>query len=675
MKNQKIASISEQKSIWKNDKPIYLLLFTVSIASLSAIPIIFDSFTTPKMATAFIGVSIVSFALLRNVAYKLNALGRLEILLLMLYIFAMSVATYVSDIPFERAFLGQFGRGNGYGYYFLTILIFIATFSFWKKSNDHFISFVLQKFSWVISIYAILQSWGIDFAQIDTTKSRILLTLGNSNFSGGLLSIFFTYNIILIAKSKSYKVDQILLVSTLFYATVITGAVQGIIIALSAVLISLNIAVKNYSLKTFRRFKYLQIIGSLLIVMLMFFGRGPLQLLLNRPTLRIRFEYWKIGLKMLQDNLYFGVGPDAFYDYSSEYMAPGTIEVITYTRIDAAHNWFINLGANFGILTLIPILLLFSLITIKSFQFISSKEVTPQFMASFIAFLMLLLDALFSIEQPGLGIWLYFFAGLTLAMIPKKFENENSHVEQNILTRNILLTGILIASLLSSSFYLYRINHDLQLRSQIRNFMVGNLDSQIGPDIVASSLKLQAEPEYANEAIKVLAKMGNASGLDNVSKAVYDYNTNSIQSLLIRQEILRVLNRSNEACPIVEKLVERIPWDLSIWEAFLLCQKELNKNDFNGELAKLTLPFILLKIETINQELPYFVSYLILASINYHLLGKNSVSIEYFERAMKLNEQHSVNASEDFVLETKDLFNVQAQLLFSKFQMHLSKIG
>lgn len=675
MKNQKIASKSEHKSIWKNDKPIYLLLFTVSIASLSAIPVIFDSFTTPKMATAFIGVSIISFALLRNVTYKLNSLGRIEFLLLILYMSALSVATYRSGIPFERAFLGQFGRGNGYGYYFLTILIFIATFSFWKKSNDHFISFVLQKFSWIVSIYAILQSWGIDFAQIDTTKSRILLTLGNSNFSGGLLSIFFTYNIVLIAKSKSHKIHQILLISSLFYATVISGAVQGIVIALVAALISLNIVVKNYSLKTFRRFKYLQIIGLLLMVMPVFFGRGPLQLLLNRPTLRIRFEYWKIGLEMLQDNLYFGVGPDAFYDYSSAYMAPGTIEMITYTRIDAAHNWFINLGANFGILTLIPILLLFSLITIKSVQFNSSKEVTPQFLASLIAFLMLLLDAIFSIEQPGLGIWLYFFAGLTLAMIPRKFENENSQSDRNILTRKILLTGILIASLLSSSVYLNRINHDLQLRSQIRNFMVGNSGSQIGAEIIALNLKLQAEPEYTSQAINVLAKMGNASGLDNVSKAAYNYNSNSIQSLLIRQEILRVLNRSNEACPIVEKLVERIPWELSIWEAFLLCQKKFDKNSLTDELAKLTLPFILLKIESINHESPDFASYLILASINYHLLGKSSVSNEYFDRVMELNEQNSVNASEDFVLKTKEPFNVQAQLLFSKFQMHLSMVG
>jgi O-antigen ligase len=667
-----VVTKSHHKNEWKTNKPIWILLFTVTLASLAAIPIIFDSFTTPKILTLATGLICLSAVLLRNRKYELNFLGRFEKFLVIFYVFALTVATFFSDIPFQRAFLGQFGRGNGYGYYILTLMLFVATYSLWRKEYDHLISSFLQKFSWVIALYAVLQSWGIDFAQIDTTKSRILLTLGNSNFSGALLSIFFTYNIVLLAKSKSKKFSELLLVSILFYATIICAAIQGIFIALLALVVSLNLLVKGKFPKFSYKLFLLQIFLFLLTLLFALVSKGPLDFLLNRPTLKIRFEYWKIGLNMLKDNLLFGVGPDAFYDYSSQYMAPGTIELITYTRIDAAHNWFINLAANFGLLTLLPILILFIFIALKNLRLILSPEVEPYFLATSLTFLMLLLDAMFSIEQPGLGIWLYFFAGLSLAMVTANGQLSTTAAKRNVLTRNIMISAMLVVTLFSTSVYFNRIYHDLEFRNNIRNYVIGNMNSNTSAKIVEFSLNLRSEPEYTSQAISALAKIGYAPGMDTVSKASYDYNSNSIQSLLIRQEVLRVLNRQTEACPIVEKLVSKEPWELIHWENHLICAETTSDTVKNQQLALLTLPYILIRLKNADSKSAEFTTLFFLATLTYYATGDYSTAKQYAAQSLLVAKENMLNPTEGYIAQSEEIFNSRQKLLLGRIQMLLS---
>lgn len=201
----------------------------------------------------------------------------------------------------------------------------VSAFLVYRESSNSFISKILRNFSWIIGLYAISQSGGIDIAQIDTTKSRVLLTLGNSNFSGGLLLVFFTYNIVLITKNNSKKLIDWFLVLILLYATIQTGAVQGLLIVLVSAIISMNLLVKLNFPKIFKKIIALQVLIYLSTIYFGLLGLGPVAEILNRPTLRIRFQYWKIGLQMIRDNLLFGVGPHTFYDRSAVYMAPGTI--------------------------------------------------------------------------------------------------------------------------------------------------------------------------------------------------------------------------------------------------------------------------------------------------------------------------------------------------------------
>jgi len=585
----------------KEKQPILAILLTVTISSLAVLPVIFDSFITPKMLITSIGLFLVCIFLIRNRSHALNSFGLLERVLILLYISGLTFATFSSKIPLQRAFLGQFGRGNGYGYYILTIFVLIVTFWLWERQHDGLIIFTLKKFSWIIAVYALFQSWGIDIAQIDTTKSKILLTLGNSNFSGGLLSVFFTYNILLASKSKSKKISDILLISLLLYTTFLTGAIQGLVIIFLASILSFNILVRYKYPKNYKNLMYLQFFFLFTSIVFAFINQGPLYSLINRPTFKIRIEYWKIGLKMLHDHLLFGVGPDSFYNYSAQYMAPGSIDILTYTRIDAAHNWFINLAANFGLITLLPILLLFLTTSVRSIALVfATKEIKPEHFAIIMTYLALIVDAMVSIEQPGLGIWLYFFAGLNIAIFLHYKVRPTLKGKIPYISRNLFITLILVGSLFLSTLYIGRVYNDFILRNRIREVLIGKVDLNTAKQIAASANVLSSEPEYASKALDVLARIGDANGLENVSRASLEYYPQSIQSLLMRQEVLRVFKKDKERCQVAEKIIANTPWALDEIEPMLFCASDMNKLKTLSSLLERSQPFLLKKINSVS---------------------------------------------------------------------------
>lgn len=665
MKNKKNSKKSVNKSKAIDYAPLRILLLTVSAASLAGLPIILDSFTTPKILISCIGICYLSLWILRNRYNELNKFGRFHVSLVYLSVAGLTLSTILSDLPFWRSIFGQFGRGNGYAYYLIAMCLFIFGYKLYKKEYDEKIRTVLLRFSWIIGIYAILQSWGIDFAQLDTTKSRILLTLGNSNFSGGLLSVFFTYNLIIAAKSNSKKIGDWALILILAYSTLLTGAVQGLLIIFISLVIGINILARNNSPKIYKRAVQIQVISTFVITTLALLGKGPLYSLLNRPTLKIRFEYWKIGMQMIRDNPILGVGPDAFYDHSSPYMAPGTIELITYTRLDAAHNWFINIGANFGLITLVPLLILFISIVYQGIKTLFGPDkMSHYYLASQVTFMMLLLDAMVSIEQPGLGIWLYLFAGMCLSMTFKKLNTEKILAPGILKNDKLSIVTFLVLMLFFSSTFFIRIQSDFQLRNQLRHVLSGNIDVNSQTQLANLAIKLQSEPEYASRAVDQLAKLGDSSGLEKVSKAIFEYNSESIQALLIRQEVLRALQREKEACPIVNELIIRIPWDLSLWKKSLLCSTFLDRS--NVLRANLTMPYIELKLDTTDKGQPDYLSYLTLAAYSEYMMGNMTSAKSLYREILQTDLRFQSETSEAFIAQLNNSLNSNINILIIK---------
>jgi len=577
LKQKGAISPSDGSSLFQ---PLFL---TVALSCVAIAPFTFDAFTIPKLFVLYSGLlTVIVIALVkREKLQKLNPVPIWLIAILTLIVFTMAISTANSNAPLLRSMFGQFGRGNGLFYYFgVFAVLLIATISYSKIDEAPFAK-AMTYLSTALAIYALLQSVGMDFAKLDNRDLLpTVLTFGNSNFAGGMLAILFGYIFTRAFVAQGINYRDLTISLMLLLALYKTAAVQGYLIVLFVILIVLPIRfVVTSSSQKLRLSLYTFWGFGALLVALGASGLGPAARIFERSSFQMRIEYWIVGLRILKDNLLLGVGSDRLYDVTPSYMSPGSLQTITTTRMDSPHNWFISFGTSFGVIALILFVLLFGLITLSFLRrmqltrFLSDPS-TPTFMA----FICVLIDALVSIEQPGLGIWLYFLGGKVLASTlvnssTKVIDTTDHKVSRSISASSIVLLCSLIATTTSIYFVSYRFVNDALLRTSIQNVMIGNPAEADLKKIESQTIKLRAEPEYVVQSVPVLAKFGDGPALLSISKSFYDYNPQSIQAIGIRAQVLKVVTSLESSCGLQIKLIANTPWQQDVVESYLECLK------------------------------------------------------------------------------------------------------
>jgi hypothetical protein len=358
------------------------------------------------------------------------------------------------------------------------------------------------------------------------------------------------------------------------------AAVQGyLIILFSIILAATLILVKKYPLKWVRRSLLVAWGIGLISVTLGVFGKFVFSGVFSRASFQIRIEYWNIALSVIKDFPLFGVGPDKLYDVSSKYMAPGTLEVITATKLDNAHNWYLNFAVNYGLVALLFLLGIFVWVFFASARLLKNLEPSNAIaISSLVAFVAMFIDGLVSLEQPGIGVWLYLFAGVvaraSLDSPRKSFGVEST---KNSESRNSFslfkVAAISLTSVFSFSSIVLgnRIFFDGILRSNVQTALLNQGTERTFSAIESAAVKLHSDPEYAVQALNPLAATGDSIKLDKVSKATFDYYPNSIQATLIRADVLRALNRNLESCPLRDYLIVNTPWQEDLVNKYIEC--------------------------------------------------------------------------------------------------------
>jgi len=247
--------------------------------------------------------------------------------------------------------------------------------------------------------------------------------------------------------------------------------------------------------------------------------------------------------------------------------------------MDSPHNWFISFGASFGAIALLLFVLLFGLIAFSYLRKMQlNRFLTDPSAPTFMAFLCVVIDALVSIEQPGLGIWLYFLGGKVLAFVitdssAKAFDASDHKLAKRISAPSIVLVCSLLATATSFYFVSYRFVNDALLRTSIQNVLIENPSQVDLQKIESLTIKLRAEPEYVVQSAPILAKFGDGPALLSISKSFYDYNPQSIQAIGIRAQVLKVVTSLESSCDLQLKLVANTPWRQEIVENYLECLK------------------------------------------------------------------------------------------------------
>jgi len=452
------------------------LLLVVILASAVIFPFIFDSFTVPKLLILSLGLLLILLKTLKtNLVQLRNKLPTWLSFLVLLFISFLLLSWKLSEVPFLRGAFGQFGRGNGLFYYFLGIITFLVAAKTVSKLSHLRAHRFVTYFSFFLASYAFLQKFGIDVAKLDTKDlSPVVLTFGNSNFGGGMLSVLFTYHFMYLVLSKNNVKSQIMLLLMLFSATLFSAASQGYALIAFALLFGLTILInQKISARIVKVATALVWGGGLIFTLLGLAGHSILTRVFSATTFQIRVEYWKISLRIIKDNFLFGVGPDKLYDVTSPYMSPGSIKIVTATRLDNAHNWFLNLAANYGAIATFLLIAILLVVFYAGFFLMKSGVFLNVFpISAFAAFIALFIVGLVSLEQPGLGIWLYLFAGLVVGSWlelrlknTQQFQNQKVQSFKSIssLERSFLL--LCISALIVSSLNLSaRVIQDAKLR-------------------------------------------------------------------------------------------------------------------------------------------------------------------------------------------------------------------
>jgi len=547
-------------------------------------PFTFDAFVIPKILFLYVGLLLLgSFAFIfRRKTTLFHKLPIWSLALISALGVLMVISTAVSQTPFLRAMFGQFGRGNGLFYYFGALAVFLLAALSYSPKNENLFTKLMTHLTVILGVYAILQSVGIDFAKLDTRAlSPVVLTLGNSNFAGGFLAVLFGFIFTRAFQTKKIDFKDLALSVLLLFGIYKTGAVQGYLIAVFVVFLILPIRIVSFAKSQIWKFLLYVFWGVVtLLLILGVAGFGPISSVFARSSFQMRIEYWKISIRILKDNLLFGIGPDQLYDLTPFYMTPGSLKLVTTTSLDSPHNWFLHFGSSFGLPAMI-LLLLIILIPIISFlkRTNFSEFLTNQNSPTFIALLCLVTDGLVSIEQIGLGLWMYFFAGKIL--IPTQPKSHDEHIPNQKLVNiklHQLLTLITVTTLTLSLFLsgliFDRFKDDALLRSAIQKVALGSQSQLDYQRIETLAVGLRAEPEYVVQAVPYLARIGAGAALLNISKAYFDYNPKSRQAQSLRFEILNAVPSPESACTLLPTLISRTPWESKFVEAYLICSKQ-----------------------------------------------------------------------------------------------------
>jgi O-antigen ligase len=332
---------------------------------------------------------------------------------------SLIMSLFLSKTPLTQSFYGGYGRNTGFLTYFSLLILFIAISGI--RSEKYFYWLLISLFSAGLFnvLYGFLQINGIDPVDWNNIFNAIIGTFGNPNFSSAFISIsLITYPFIFIQfKSRIFRVLLVIAFLMSIYAIFRTKSQQGYFLFL----IGLTIIIVLYFLKI-AKLRNLGIASVAITTLgtiagvLGFLQKGPFSDFLYQPSISLRGFYWHAGISMFGKSPLIGNGFDSYGDLylrnrsSNSILPPGGENVFS----NAAHNVYIDVAASGGLLFLIPYLAIALYAAILAFKVFKRQAFNLGFTTIFAVWVALQIQSLISINQIGLGVWIWGVSGAVI---------------------------------------------------------------------------------------------------------------------------------------------------------------------------------------------------------------------------------------------------------------------
>ena len=320
-----------------------------------------DALIIPKVIILLCSALLIFPYLLLYIKAKSDLkLINIFILLSSLFIAQLVLAIVFSDAPIEQQIFGRTGRGLGFITFFSMIVISLSCAIFIKQSDQKILIKGIAVSGIFAAIYAIFQSFGLDFFPWDSKTNGVIGTLGNPNFVSSFAAMAILPSLLIISGKNRKELYQFPIFSLFIFAIYRAQSTQGYITLAIALGVTLLVYLW-YQNRLFFTVSFLSFVSGTFLVVLGFFNYGPLSKVIYKVSVQSRGEFWQSALNTTNANPTFGVGIDSFGDYSLLFREKTVISEYT----DSAHNYILDLSVIGGyplalIYILIILLVLFS---------------------------------------------------------------------------------------------------------------------------------------------------------------------------------------------------------------------------------------------------------------------------------------------------------------------------
>lgn len=494
------------QTIKKQIKIQNLLIYSLPVIGLVITPnFSLDSVHIPKITL----ITLISSLLLSQFLHQFNQYfkNKLIIAVTIIWIISLIINILKSESPVNQLIFGREGRYNGAIIFLAIAIYFISSHATAIMLNFEKITKSTFYFGLITLIYSSIQLLGLDPIKWKTVNIELFGTFGNPNFLSAfmaMVAIPIGIQIFIGVNSKPIKFSLILIVELMIIFIIFkTKSYQGFIALIAAsciLLITLTfkfkkIIISNVAILLTSSLAVLIVSGTL--------GHGPFGELLHKASIISRGDFFRSGISMISKNFLFGVGADSFGDKYLLYRDSIAANRPNAEFTDSAHNYFIDIFANFGIIIFAIYTLIILIVSYKLFNL--TRRLQSIYMFSMLSiWVVIVTQSLVSPLNYLFLIWESVIAGTVLG-INFKQEQIPRAVPEFILSHKFTVTFSLILSVLIISPLIikdYRIKQASDQKS-VQNYIYAVRSFPKGTVSYSNAIQLFLENKLYAESLKL----------------------------------------------------------------------------------------------------------------------------------------------------------------------------
>jgi O-antigen ligase len=533
-----------------------------------------DPINLPKMFVLVLTASVVfglSLPALLNGRKLTSGIRKAALGLVAFFIIGLLLSAFVTDVKYTAIF-GEYHRNNGMlSYLGGSILLACSALVFNLESSKKFIK-IFANLGLVMSFYGLLQVIGLDPIDWVIVYNPVITTLGNPNFTSGILGLTAIAILLLILEDRNLRVRAVYSVALFLdlFILVKSKSVQGVF----ALLVGVGVLVLTKIWVTDKKYGLISLGLSGLLglpIALAVLNIGPLASRLYQGSLGNRLDYWSAAINMFKSQPIFGVGVDRYGEYYREFAVQNQVAQGQVT--DNAHSVYLQLLATGGLSTFIPYLLLMGFITYVGFRKLFSTTGQTKIRVSGILGIWLgtLVLNLVTIDNLGVGVWSWIAGGLLVAVstsndVSKTLQtdkNTNISKQRTNSSQNDFPIQMVVAAI-SAILIIVTLVPSLDKSSTLYN-LKSSMGGFASEDYVSKLMKEfranENDPQYLIQLSNLALQQNSSDSALAIIERVNQIDPRSYYGNLFPALTYEALEKRNLAIPYRERLMTLDPWN------------------------------------------------------------------------------------------------------------------